>query len=144
MHLCFQSKIFFQFINTSNCQDQMCITSMYLCRVWLLLLQLSSQHTESLLQQRGHPHLQALPLSLSVQLLSQGAVETQDVLVTLILLLVSLLDSFPQQRQLLLDTFKTLQVHTRDGHRRKDGLRNKRGVSPKSASNFSWLYWSEE
>ena len=95
---------------------------MYLSPACVFLLQLSSQHHESLLQQRGDPESQALPVGLRVEMLLQAAVEAQRFAIALLLLLVALLDLCPQQSQLPLHLLQTLQVQAGDHHGRKDGL----------------------
>lgn len=110
-------------LNKNACQHLS--SSLYLCSVGVLQLQLSPQHPESLLQQGRHPQSQAFPVGLSVERLPQAAVETQNIPVPLLLPLVALLDLLPQQGQLALHTLQSLQVHTWDHHRGKRRLRKR-------------------
>lgn len=97
-------------------------TGRYLCSLCVLLLQLSPQDADSLVQQGGEPESEALPVGLRLELFPQFAVETQNVPVALLVLPVTLLYLFPQQGQLALDTFEALQVDTGDCSGRKDWL----------------------
>lgn len=63
-----------------------------------------------------------------MELLLQGAVEAQDVAVALVVFLVALLDSLPQQSQLPLHSLQPLQVDSRHHHRGEHRLRMGKGV----------------
>lgn len=109
-----------------------------------LLVELAVERRQPLIQQGGHPESQALLVGVGVQLLLQRVVEAQDVAVTGVLLLVSLLHPLPQQGELALHALQPLQVGSGERRRDDDWLRASAGGDrgQRSANEQAPATWS--